>query len=287
MMRGRPPARNQQQAQSLLRDACTKSGMSIRSLALRAGLRSHAALSRFLAGRQTLTPELVLRLAAILGIEGRAHERLVSGLVPDAVRSSLATSRPTLPKAQPDPQSPSVEAEGPLRDVRFFFHPKMPLLYELLKVLGPVTARQLVQALHPALGCSLEVAMECLAALRDVGLVREASGRWLVRDAQQDIVIPSKYSTEVGKKIIRDTIGMQERYIDLDSHSRIMRSIVLTARTPEAGNPMLAVVPNILSFQDDLLAQQQPDDDTVINVFVAATRVGGRPKTLATPAKLK
>lgn len=75
---------NEQAALSVLRSALRQSGLSLRSAAALVGLRSHAELSRVLAGRRRPSAALLLELCRRLKIEGRALEVVLAALLPSA-----------------------------------------------------------------------------------------------------------------------------------------------------------------------------------------------------------
>lgn len=240
-------------------------GRSLREVAGRIGLRGHASLSRFLRGDGDLAMNTVLALAEELGVEGRFMDKMMGELLPGAGATGLQAAAAA---AEPAPTNERSE------DRRFFAHPRAPIIYELLKILGTATSRQVQHSLSPALGCNRETVLECLQGLTEMGLVSHSGETWQVVDSRRDFVIPTKYTTELGRRIVVDNIGFQEAFVPLSGHERIMRSVVSTIRCPEGESPLKSLVPGITRLQDDVLARQQPGDDAVVNLYISAVVVG-------------
>ena len=245
--------------------------VSLRALSQRVGLKSHAALSRFLNNRQQLSFELIVKLVRELGIEGRALERCIAPFIPEDMLPRTASR--DIAAAVSEPQTPASR----IAEVKFFFHPKMPLVYETLKIIGPANDRTLQASFHPRLGLRREAVADCLAGLERLGLVTRHGHAWQVVDANRDIVIPTRQSTEVGKRMIRDVVQGMEAFIDEGPEVRLMRSVVTSVKTPPADSCLKPLVPMIMRFHDDVLALQSSEDDAVINLLISAVRVSSRP----------
>jgi hypothetical protein len=127
--------------------------------------------------------------------------------------------------------------------------------------------------MNPACAPGDNEILECLQALRDMDLVKFDGAQWVILDLTRDMVIPSKYSNEVGKRIIQNQLEMNANYIPLPIDQRMMRTVMTTVKKPESGNWVDVIRPLILGFQDDSLALQGSNDDTVISIFVSAVEV--------------
>ena len=260
--RGRPALSEQTVARKIIAERLRTSGRTVRSVASSIGLKGHASLSRFFQGRQRLAFETIVDLCDELGIEGHALEKIARSLIPEKL---LNVS---------DHHSPPPEKErSRIKLTRFFFNYNVPIIYEALKILGQASLEKLQPVVHRRLFLSKEDILTCLNQLEEMALVAKGNDSWCVIDRKKDIVIPSKYSMEFGKRVIEKALVMNQSFINEPTSIRMMRSLLTTVRKTKAKNSIDHLKPLIMNFQDDVFNLQGDDDNAVVSVFVSAVEV--------------
>ena len=233
-------------------------------------------MSRFLAGRQTLSAEIVLKMAAELGVEGRSLDRVINDVVPAAAIRRVSGEAPAI-----DAPPPTDESRSRVRLMKFFFHPRTPLVYEVLKILGRVDAAGLRRALKPRWCPPDDELRQCLGSLADLGLVvADDAGRYAVVNASQDIVIPAKHTTDVGRRVLTDAIATHQALLksEVGKGTLFMRSILASLKLPASDRAIDAVAPILLRLRDDVLALQSDEDDAVVHLLLSAVEVARMPR---------
>ncbi len=256
----------QETSRSLIHEQLKTSKLTQRQLAKKIGFKGHTSLSRFLAGKKTLSAQSIVRICSVLGIEGMAFEKIVRTLLPEEVFNRIdRRSEATFSDIR--------KSRGRVKLMKFFEDDRIPLLYDTLKIVGESDVKNLRKAFHPRLIYSPTEIENSLNRLTEMGLASKAKGKWKIVDTQRDIVIPSKNANEFGRRLNRRSLSTAQAFLNHSEVERIMRTIVTTVRIPAAGSAVEALRALILRFQDDVLALQGQEDDGVVEVFISAVEV--------------
>lgn len=246
------------------------SSHSLRRLSIAIGLKGHGSISRFLSKKGTLSTSAILKLSKELGIEGKAYERILNSLLPEELSNV---------KSAPYSLADSVEAKESypqLRLLRFFYNPKIPILYDTLKIVENGSIADLKSAFHSKVKWSAKELEEALKSLISMGLASFKNDQYSIVKPIKDIVIPSKYSNESGRRLNRNSLSNCIQFLDEPHETRMMRSIVTSLKLPLSGRAMDRLKPLVMKFQDEILALQGEEDDAVVEVFVSAIEVAKR-----------
>lgn len=255
----------QDEARKQIRLHLQSQSISQRQLAKRLGWKDHAALSRFLSGRKPLPLETVMRIIEELGMEGRTLERVVRSLLPKSFAPYVSSpGSKEIPRAETHPR---------LQMMRFFFDENTPLIYEALKILGSSDVATLRKSLNPRFTRSPQQIGACLEGLQRMGLVAREGEQWHVLDKSRDIVIPSRYSNEIGKRILRHALSAHSSFLGAGTDSRVMRSILASIGVAPGRGWVDVIKRRMLEFQDDVLALESSEENVAVQVVVSAVEV--------------
>lgn len=150
-------------------------------------------------------------------------------------------------------------------------------MFEALKILGPATRHAIYDSFSGALRLDPEGVDGALNFLQSNGFVSQGDDKkWSVVGEKRDLVVPSGSTPREGLESMKFALRNAQVSLGVEG-KRIMRSTLVSTRTPAGARPVDALRPLLMNLQDDLLAQQSAEDDAAVQVLISVVEIARAP----------